>query len=79
MVFRMIHVKDFLLPRDNVWSLDFLDIINKHLIHHRSVDAGTSPSPDNSQPDGFLDRLGVFTWPLLQVARKGVINSFKWS
>ena len=24
MVFRMIHVKDFLVPRDKVWSLDFL-------------------------------------------------------
>ena len=26
MVFSMIHVKDSLLPRDKVWSLDFLGI-----------------------------------------------------
>ena len=37
MVFRMIHVKDSLLPRGKVWSLDFLGkSILHYLISHRS-------------------------------------------
>jgi len=32
MVFRMIHVKDSLLPRDKVWSLDFLGIYTNYLL-----------------------------------------------
>ena len=30
MVFSMIHVKDSLLPRDKVWSLDFLGMLLSH-------------------------------------------------
>ena len=37
-VFRMIHVKDSLLPMGNVWSLDFLDYyFRRAVLSHDSV------------------------------------------
>ncbi len=37
MVFRMIHVKDALLPMGKVWSLDFLGILSNACFHVKSI------------------------------------------